>query len=386
MNMKNVSRYVIFIGLWSVLLIPFYVATSMFFPFISGKNFAFRIIIEIMFALWVYLAYIDVKYRPKLSWLLKTIGIFVIVMLIADIFAVNPMKALWSNYERMDGWVTIIHMFMYFLVLGSMMKAEKIWLWFFRSSVAMSVIMFIIAIGEYSSGGPTNTMTTLGNTIYVAVYFLFNFFFTLILLYKDVIVKSAGTLASIFSKWLTYVYLIAAILFAYGVWITGTRGAILGLIGGLIMTAVIIIIFEKENKIMKKLSVALIVAIVIVVGGFFAVKNTQFVKKNSILNSFAVISWNSINGQGQAKNSLSGRSQSKVFLKNRSSAGGRKVSIMSSINIMIQDCIIKNNGLIGLTTSRSICLLPGARSGFSHIFPCLSPQYIFCGKRKMCSE
>ncbi len=301
MNMKNVSRYVIFIGLWSVLLIPFYVATSMFFPFISGKNFAFRIIIEIMFALWVYLAYIDVKYRPKLSWLLKTIGIFVIVMLIADIFAVNPMKALWSNYERMDGWVTIIHMFMYFLVLGSMMKAEKIWLWFFRSSVAMSVIMFIIAIGEYYSGGPTNTMTTLGNTIYVAVYFLFNFFFTLILLYKDVIVKSAGTLASIFSKWLTYVYLIAAILFAYGVWITGTRGAILGLIGGLIMTAVIIIIFEKENKIMKKLSVALIVAIVIVVGGFFAVKNTQFVKKNSILNSFAVISWNSINGQGQAR-------------------------------------------------------------------------------------
>src|SRR5271157_4837030 len=128
--MKNFARYTILIGLWVVLLIPFYVASNMFFPYISGKNFAFRIIIEIIFALWIYLAYVDAKYRSKISWLLKAIGIFAIVMLVADIFAVNPMKAIWSNYERMDGWVTIIHMFMYFLVLGSMMKAEKIWLWF----------------------------------------------------------------------------------------------------------------------------------------------------------------------------------------------------------------------------------------------------------------
>jgi len=301
MNAKNISRYLIFIGLWSVLLIPFYVATNMFFPYISGKNFAFRIIVEIIFALWVYLAYVDAKYRPKFSWLAKAIGLFVLVMLVADIFAVNPAKAIWSNYERMDGWVTLIHMFMYFLVLGSMMKAEKIWLWFFRSSVALSVIMAIMAIREYVASGSPSTMATLGNTIYVAAYLLFNFFFTLVLLYKDVIVKSAGTFRSVLGNWLTYVYAAIAVLFAWGIWATATRGVILGLIGGLFMATLIIVFFEKENKMMRKLSIGILVLIAIVVGGFFALKNTKFVRDNLTLNSFAVISWNSIQGQGQAR-------------------------------------------------------------------------------------
>ena len=302
MNKNTVVRYAIFAGLWAILLVPFYVANQMFFPFISGKNFAFRIIVEIIFALWVYLAYVEPKYRPKFSWLAKAIALFVVVMLVADIFAVNPSKAIWSNYERMDGWVTLIHMFMYFLVFSSMMKTEKVWLWFFRSSLAMSMVMAIIGIREWlSTGLSTSVTTTLGNTIYVAVYFLFNFFFALILLYKDVIVRSAGTFKSVLSRSLTYIYLAAAFLCAYAIWLTATRGAVLGLIGGLVMTAFIIIFFERENKMMKKFSVGVLVLIATIIGGFFALKNTQFVKNNPTLESFAVISWNSINGQGQAR-------------------------------------------------------------------------------------
>jgi len=301
MNIKNISRYLILAGLWSLLLVPFYIANTMFFPYITGKNFAFRIIIEIVFALWVYLACIDVKYRPKLSWIVKTVGIFVVIMAVADFFSVNPMKAFWSNYERMDGWVTLIHMFMYLLVFGSMMKTEKIWLWFFRSSVAMSVIMVIFAINEWVTTGTNRVSTTLGNPIYVAVYFLFNFFFALILLYKDVIIKSAGTMRSVLSKWLTYIYVIAALLSAYGIWRTSTRGVILGLLGGLIITFLTIALFEKENKLMRKFSTGGLITIAIVIGGFFALKDTQFVKNDVTLERFAEISWNDVNGQGQAR-------------------------------------------------------------------------------------
>ena len=69
MNKNNIIKWTIITGLWAVLLTPFFVANSMFFPYITGKNFAFRIIIEIIFALWVYLAFVDAKYRPKFSWL-----------------------------------------------------------------------------------------------------------------------------------------------------------------------------------------------------------------------------------------------------------------------------------------------------------------------------
>ncbi len=101
MASQKIIRSLIFIGLWSILIIPFYVANSMFFPFITGKNFLFRIIVEIIFALWVYLAYIDAKFRPKFSWVLGTVIIFVAIMAIADAFAVAPIKSFFSNFERM---------------------------------------------------------------------------------------------------------------------------------------------------------------------------------------------------------------------------------------------------------------------------------------------
>ena len=129
MSSKNIIKWVIMTGLWVMLLIPFFVANSMFFPYITGKNFAFRIIVEIIFALWVYLAFVDAKYRPKFSWISISVAVFVVIMALADIFAVNPAKAIWSNYERMDGFVTLLHLLMYLMVFGSVMKTKKYWLW-----------------------------------------------------------------------------------------------------------------------------------------------------------------------------------------------------------------------------------------------------------------
>lgn len=299
---NNLIRYIILTGLWAILFIPFFVANSMFFPFIAGKNFAFRIIVEIIFALWVYLAFADAKFRPKFSWVLGAVGLFVAVMFVADIFAVAPMKAFWSNFERMDGWITLIHLLMYLSVFGSVMKTEKIWLWFFRSSLAISVIMFVMSLSEWLSGA-NRVSVKLGNPIYVAVYFLFNFFFALILLYKDVIVNkiSDKKVVAIFTNWLTYVYLIGAFLSGFGIWMTATRGVILGLLGGLFVTAIIIAIFERENKLMRSTAIGGLVAILVLVAVFFAIKDTQFVKNNPVLSRFAVLSWNDIKGQGQAR-------------------------------------------------------------------------------------
>ncbi|MFA6226884.1 MAG: O-antigen ligase family protein [Candidatus Paceibacterota bacterium] len=303
-NINNIVKYAIFTGLWAVLLIPFYVANTMFFPYIVGKNFAFRIIIEIIFALWVYLAFIDVKYRPKCSIVLRTTIIFTAIMFLADILAVAPVKAFWSNFERMDGWITLIHLLMYLLVFGSVMKTEKLWLWFFRSSLAMSVVMILFVTKEWLSTGATRVSVTLGNPIYVAILFLFNFFFALILLYKDVIILKTNSLRpwlEIFKSWLTYVYLIIAFLCVFGIWRTSTRGVILGLLGGLFVSALMIAIFEKKDKIMRKVAIGGVVAIVVIIVGFFAIKNTEFVKNNATLSRLAAISWQNVNGQGQAR-------------------------------------------------------------------------------------
>ncbi len=295
--MKNFAKYAIYTGLWAVLLIPFYVANTMFFPYITGKNFAFRIIVELIFAIWLYLAYIDEKYRPKFSWIVGAVSLFVLIMAIADLNAVAPMKAFMSNYERMDGWVTLIHLLMYVIVFGSFMKGEKIWNNFFKTSLAFSVIMIIPVIKEWVTTGTGRVSVTLGNPIYVAIYFLFNFFLALILLNKELIKNKTDSFKAVFSNWFTYIYSIAAIICAYGIWRTGTRGVIIGLIGGLIVASIIILIFEKNNKLTKKVSIVIITASVIIFGLFFALKNTDFVKNNGVLSRFASLSLNSNEGR-----------------------------------------------------------------------------------------
>src|ERR1035437_4178871 len=134
--------------------------------------------------------------------------------------------------------------------------------------------MIIPVIQEWTKTGTDRVSVTLGNPIYVAVYFMFNFFFALILLYQDVIAKSEGTpkpTKTIFTDWLTYAYSIAAFICVFGIWRTSTRGVILGLLGGLVVTSIIIAIFEKKNKYIRNSSIGVLIIIILLIGGFLGI-------------------------------------------------------------------------------------------------------------------
>ena len=45
--MTTAVRYVVLGALFLIPFIPLYVANSLFFPFITGKGFAFRILVEV---------------------------------------------------------------------------------------------------------------------------------------------------------------------------------------------------------------------------------------------------------------------------------------------------------------------------------------------------
>ena len=50
---ERIFLWIVRIGLFAIPLLPLYVSSSMLFPFITGKNFAFRIIVEIAFIFWL---------------------------------------------------------------------------------------------------------------------------------------------------------------------------------------------------------------------------------------------------------------------------------------------------------------------------------------------
>jgi hypothetical protein len=66
--MKDILKAVVLGGLFLVPLLTLYVENDYFFPFITGKNFWFRIIIDVTVAAWVFLALYDAKYRPRFQY------------------------------------------------------------------------------------------------------------------------------------------------------------------------------------------------------------------------------------------------------------------------------------------------------------------------------
>src|SRR3989338_491693 len=182
MTLEKFLRGVVLAGIFAIPFIPLIVAQSMFFPFITGKNFTFRIIVEIIFALWLALAFVNPEYRPRRSWTLYALAFFVLMIGISDVFGANPMKSIWSNYERMEGWVTLAHLLMFFIVLTSMLS-EKLWKWFWHTSIGISVLIGFYGIFQLMgwitiNQGGLRLDATFGNAIYLGIYMIFHLFIT----------------------------------------------------------------------------------------------------------------------------------------------------------------------------------------------------------------
>ena len=288
-------RWGIIGGLCVLLFVPFIAPPplglaffgNMFFPYITGKNFAFRILVELMLLAYVILAVREPKFRPKTSLLMWSTLAFVAWMGIATVFSVDPVKSFWSNFERMEGYLGLLHYFALFVVAGAVLTASKWWPQFFRVSVAASVLMGFYAMLQLfnpdliSSQSGSRVDTTFGNAAYFAVYMLIHVFLTLFLLIRER--KYA------LARWL---YGVALVLQVAGLFFTETRGAALGLMGGLLVMAIYIAWRARgaEWALLRKVSLGGLAGIVLLGGVFFAARDTEFVKTTPMLSRLASIS------------------------------------------------------------------------------------------------
>jgi O-antigen ligase/tetratricopeptide (TPR) repeat protein len=295
----NRSIFFTVVGLlFAVLFVPLFVSTGLFFPFITGKNFAFRIIVELAGLGWVILVLLDKSYRPKFSWLSIAIVVFVVIVGVADILGSNPVKSFLSNFERMEGWITLAHLLLYFLVLTAVFRTWAFWKRFFQVSVVVSAIVSIYGFMQLAGAAAIHQSVSrldasFGNSAYLAVYMLFHVFITAILLVrhlKDSKIKDARDAKVWYKDWVVYVYAAMMIVQATILFFTATRGSILGLVGGFVVAAVLAAITERENKTFRKISIGVLVVIIAIVGLFFLTKNTSFVRNNEVLGRIASIS------------------------------------------------------------------------------------------------
>lgn len=283
--MKDLLKWVMYGALFVIPFVLLVVSGEMFFPYITGKNFYFRIFVELALGSWLLLALLDKAYRPRWSWVLGTIATLVSVMFVANIFGEYAPKSFWSNYERMEGWVTLVHFFAYFVVLGSVLTTEKMWSWFLHTSLVAGVFMSFYALGqvagvyEVSQGNNWRIDGRLGNSSYLGVYMLFQMFVAGWLFLRA---KSLGLRC-------TYGALIVA--FGYLLAHTGTRGTTLGLVLGTLLGFIYLSIMAPKGAVIKKWALGGVLATVLIVGGLVMARDTAFVQNNEILSRVVGITW-----------------------------------------------------------------------------------------------
>lgn len=293
MAIEKALRWIVLGG---VFLLPFtvlIVAQSLFFPYITGKNLAFRVIVEIIAGAWLALALTNAAYRPRRSWILAAFGAFVAVMALADAFGAYPFKSFWSNFERMDGWVTLIHLYLYMVVAVSVLTAEKLWRRLWQLSLAISGMVGIYsllqlagaaALGQGGASGLSARLdATFGNPIYLAVYMLFHIFIALLLWSQER--GEAGrrwTPAAVF-------YAAVIVLDTLVLFFTGTRGTMLGLLGGAAIAGLLYAGSAGSARIWKWIVVSFAV-VTLLAAILWAARDTPFVKSVGFLDRLASIS------------------------------------------------------------------------------------------------
>ena len=289
-KLKTILFYLVIAAFFS----PFLVDTATYFPFIIAKATAFRLIVGLMLVVWTFLLVENKTSKENqdshifLTPLSKAIIIFGVILLISAIFGADFYYSLFSGNERMEGVFGIWYFIIFFLIITTSFKyleIEKI----LKIQIGVSILYSIIAILAYSGIGTITARMTgnrlagyTGNPSFFATYLLFNAFLTLYFYFRQYVFDK-----KLFNWWLPVFFGQSFLIF-----VTLTRGVMIGYLISIILIALGIIFLSKEKILLsfKKISIVFLISILVLSIFVFTAKNTDFVKNNPILSRFSSIS------------------------------------------------------------------------------------------------
>ncbi len=235
----KISKFFLYLAPFSLVIV--YQGTL--FPFIVGKYVFFRVVVDLalVFFVWAWATRSTynkqpitnnnnknqssvISYKLLVNPLVIAVAIFTLLFVLAGFFGVNPSASFWSNFERGEGVLQIIHLFIFFILLALLFIDEKSWRRMFVVMVWVAVL--VIAYGLAAAMNIGNFVGSnlcarfagsLGNPAYTGTFLIFAIFYA--------VYSAAGE--KIKFKRLFFIGL--SIAFFIFLLFTQTRGALLGL-------------------------------------------------------------------------------------------------------------------------------------------------------------
>lgn len=284
MPQKYIDRFVKLVII-ATFFVPLVMAPASFiFPFIVPKIVVFRSLVMLMLGgLLVLLAANRKSYDVRMTPVTLAIFLFLLSFTVSTFVGVDWYHSFWDNHERMLGLFTILHYVIYYLVATTVVKEWRDWIWLLRLFLfAGSIVMFIGVIQRFNptlllNQSGSRVASTLGNPIYVGGYGLFLSFVGLFLA-----VKERNRL------WRDYAILLGLLGFV-GIFLSGTRGAMLGWISGMGVVLLVYLVLLQGHARLRKTMAGLAILGALILGVMYGFRQVEFVQKipalGTLLNS-----------------------------------------------------------------------------------------------------
>jgi len=258
-SLSNVSFRIAKILLYIAPLSILIVATGMFFPFIIGKAIFFRVAVELS----LFFFSVSLLWKPDPARLadfkriirhpiFMAVAAFTVIFLIACVFGVNTQMSFWSNFERGEGGLQIIHYAVFFALLAFLLRTKKDWSRFMVWIIFIGILVSLYAVGQHENylnqqagvkpqdnpwinfvGANQRANGTLGNPLYLSTLALFLIFWLVLA------VRESRHL------WAKLTFGAILIFEIYIQILTDSRNGFAGLAGGIIA---LLIYFTVKNK------------------------------------------------------------------------------------------------------------------------------------------
>jgi len=126
--------------LYAAAFVPLVIFSQFLSPFHFGKVIIFRSIVEVMAVFYLILVIKNRKFLPPRNVLLYIFAGWTLFFGITTLTSVNPYLSFWGSLERMGGWWTFLHYFVYFVILISIFRAKEDWARLLKVTVFVGVL------------------------------------------------------------------------------------------------------------------------------------------------------------------------------------------------------------------------------------------------------
>lgn len=221
--LKGIKAGIVLILLTPLVFGPFGITFSDF-----PKSIFFKTITEAIFILYLLLVFLNPGYLPKISVLVLSVAIFLVISALSSLMGIHPGQSFWGDLERGGGLILLFHLFIFFLIVINVFKEKKEWFKLFKITVIVSALSSFAGVlqklGKVSfyRMEPERISGTFTNPDFFAPFILVSIFlgFFLFLIEEN-------------KKW-KILWVAITVLNCYTLFLAGSRAAWIGLFFGLI--------------------------------------------------------------------------------------------------------------------------------------------------------